>query len=162
MIVTTTDGKRSEVYLPVNSSVASLQEGWRSVGVPLQAISGFDRTNKVLQSVAFSGDVTGTFYIGAIGIINDPTPIKGDVNVHDVNLALGDEYQFTGRGDAGSTPLKYSWDFGGNPEILVDAEGQTVYRKFRKAGDYTITLTISDLYGLKKPYSTKIHVHVNP
>ncbi len=44
----------------------------------------------------------------------------------------------------------------------MDAEGQIVKRKFRVPGEYTITLTISDAFGLKQPFQTTIKVTVNP
>jgi PKD repeat protein len=147
VIITTSDGKKSEAYIPVDTSVS---------------ISGFDRTNKTVKSIAISGDATATFFVGDISIVNDSTPITGDVNTHDLNLAQGDEFEFTASGSGGSTPLKYTWDFDASDGIQVDAEGRSVTRKFRKPGNYIITLTISDLYGLKTPYTTTIKAVVNP
>lgn len=161
LIVTTTDGKKSEVYVPANTS-STQDEGWKIVAVPLQAITGFDRTNKDIQSIAISGNTTATFYIGDLRVLDDSTPITGEPNVHNLNLALGDEYTFTATGLGGSSILKYTWNFDSKNGGQVDAEGQSVKRKFRKAGTYVVTLTISDYYGLKPPYSTTINVTVNP
>lgn len=161
MIVTTTDGKKSEAYVPVATS-GSGDKGWRTVAIPLQAISGFDRTNKEVRSIAFAGDVTTTFYIGDLRVVNDTTPITGDVNVHEMNLALGDFYTFNANGYGGSSILKYSWDFDDRDGIQEDAVGQSVKRQFRKPGNFTITLTITDSYGLKRPYTTTIKAKVNP
>jgi PKD repeat protein len=162
IIVTTTDGLKSEAYIPVSTSLSSAQEGWRQVAIPLQAITGFDRTNKTVKSIAFSADTTTTFFVGGLGIVDDSTPIRGEANTTSLNLALGDEFEFTANGTGGSTPLKYTWNFDSASGNQVDAEGQTVTRKFRKAGEYTITLTISDVYGLKTPYVTTIKAIVNP
>lgn len=161
LIVTTTDGKKSEVYVPADTS-ATQDEGWKIVAIPLQAITGFDRTNKVVKSIAISGNTTSTFYIGDLRVLDDSTPISGEANTREVNLALGDEVTFTATGYGGSSILRYTWDFDARDGIQVDAEGQSVVRKFRKAGNYTVTLTISDYYGLKQPYSTTIKVTVNP
>ena len=79
-----------------------------------------------------------------------------------MNLALGDQVTFSGSGFGGATPLRYTWDFDSADGVGVDSEGQSVIRRFRKPGDYTITLTITDIYGLKKPYTTTIKVTVNP
>lgn len=160
-ILTTSDGKKSEAYVPVNLN-AQGERGWLNVAVPLQAILGLDRTNKQITGFAVSGDATTTFYIGDLRVINDTTPIRGDVNVRDLNLALGEEVTFSAYGEGGSSILRYTWDFDDSDGIQVDAEGQTVKRRFRKAGTYTITLTISDFYGLKQPYSTTIKAVVNP
>lgn len=162
LIITTTDGKKSEAYLPVATS-GSGERGWRTAAIPLQAISGFDRTNKEIKSIGFAGDVTTTFYIGDLRVVNDTTPITGQSNIKgDLNLALGDTVTFAGGGYGGSSILKYSWDFDDKDGIQEDATGQTVKHQFRKPGNYTITLTISDVYGLKQPYSTTIKAKVNP
>ncbi len=160
-VVTTTDGKKSEVYIDLTSALGNAQ-GWKSVGVPLAGITGFDRTNKVVKSIAFSGDTIGTFYVGQIKIVNDTTPLYVEPNVREANLALGDELTLVAMGNGGSSQLRYTWDFDDKNGVDVDAEGQTIKRKFRKDGTYTITVTVHDRFGLKKPYSTTLKVIVNP
>lgn len=165
VIVTTTDDKKSEAYIPITTGSVGAR-GWRTIGVPLQAITGLSLTDKKIKEIDFSGDATGTFYLGEMKIVNDSTPLYGEPNVRELNLALGDEVTFTANGSGGSSVLKYTWDFDASDGIQIDAEGQSVKRKFRKpspAGSpYTVTLTIYDAYGLKKPYSTTIKVIVNP
>ncbi len=158
LVVTTSDGLKSEAYMSVQAVGA---EAWRNFSLPLNAIHGFDRTNKNIQSIAMSGDALSTFWVGDIRVINDATPINGEMNFKsERNLSLGQELEFIGYGFAGSTPLKYEWDFDGDG--LADAEGSAVKHKFRKDGTFNVTLTIRDLYGNKKPYSTSITVKVNP
>ncbi len=161
LIVTTTDGKKSEAYIAVNTNATS-ERGWLSVAAPLTVISGFDKTNMQIKELAFSGDAMTTFYVGDIRMINDATPITGEISQADMNLALGDEVTFNARGFGGSSVLKYSWDFDSTDGIQTDAEGPTIKRKFRKAGTFTVTLTISDANGLKKPYVATVKVKVNP
>ncbi len=161
VIVTTTDGLKSEAYVDLNNRLAD-QRGWSKVGVPLQAISGFERTNKEVKSIAFAGDTTATFFVGEVRVVNDPTPIYGEPNVRELNLALGDEMTFSANGYAGSSVLKYEWNFDSKSGDQVDAEGQVVKRRFRVPGDFVVKLTISDAFGLKAPYSTTISVRVNP
>lgn len=161
VIVTTTDGKKSEAYVPIATN-GSGDKGWRTAAIPLQAISGFDRTNKEVKELGFAGDVTTTFYIGDLRVVNDTTPITGEPNVRDLNLALGDSVNFAANGYGGSSILKYSWDFDDRDGVQEDAIGQFVKRQFRKPGTYKITLTISDQFGLKKAYSTTINAKVNP
>lgn len=162
VIVTTTDGLKSEAYIPVATSAAG-ERGWRMVAIPLQAIRGFERTNKIVREVAFSGDATTTFYVGEVRVVNDSTKITSDIREKaGMNLALGDEITLTGYGFGGASVLKYSWDFDATDGIQEDATGQVVRRKFRKAGRYTVTLTVSDVYGLKAPASTTMEVVVNP
>jgi len=161
MIVVTDDGMRSEAYVPMTTGGKG-ERGWRRVGIPLKAITGFDKSSKKIKELWFSGDSTATFYIGQMEIVNDSTPIYGEPNRRELNLALGDEIEFIGNGSGGATILKYTWDFDAKDGIQIDAEGQFIKHKFRRPGDYTITLTISDVNGLKKPYSTTIKVKVNP
>lgn len=160
-VITTTDGKRSEAYVPISTN-SSGDRGWRTASIPLQAITGFDKTNKIVSSVALAGDSTAVFYVGDLRVINDATPITGDANVKTLNLALGDEVDLYAVGYGGSSVLKYLWDFDAKDGIQVDAEGQSVKRKFRKPGKYTITVTIADAFGLKAPHTTTIAVTVNP
>lgn len=161
VIVSTTDGKKSEAYVPISTS-SSGERGWKSVAIPLQSISGFDRTNKTVESIGFSGDVTTTFYVGDLRVVNDSTPLRVDANARTLNLALGDEFVFIANGSGGASILKYTWDFDDKDGIDIDAEGQVVRRKFRKAGTYTITLTVTDFFGLKPPFSTTLTAKVNP
>ena len=164
MIVATTDGKRSEVYVPVGTSQSAVNAlGWRCLAIPLQAINGFDRTNKIVQSISLSTDTVSTMYVGEIDVVSDDTPITGEVeDVTKLNLALDDEVTLTASGEGGASVLVYDWDFDSSDGIQVDEEGQQITHKFRKPGKFTVTLTISDKYGLKKPFVTSFPVVVNP
>lgn len=159
LIVTTTDGMKSEVYVPMKGAPG--KDGWRNISVPISALPGLAKTNKIIQEIAFSGNSVGTFYIGEIKTINDPTPISGEPNIREANIGLNEEVQFVGSGFGGSTILRYTWDFDSADGIQEEAEGPFVKRRFRKSGVYTVTMTIHDTYGLKKPYSTTITVKVN-
>lgn len=161
VVVTTSDGKNAEAYIDLTSVVRD-SRGWFSVGVPLQAINGLDGTNKQITSISLSGDSVATFYLGQLRVLADNTPVFAEPDVRELNLAFGDEVTFTASGSAGSTPVKYTWDFNSEDGIQVDAEGASVTRKFRREGTYTVTLTAVDIFGLKKPYTTTIKVVVNP
>jgi|CXWL01.1.fsa_nt_gi hypothetical protein len=161
-IFTTSDGKKSEVYVPINTTKAG-ERNWITVAVPLQSITGLDKSNKAITGIGISGDAISTFYVGDIRIVNDSTPISGEmIPNQERNLALGDEVEFRGLGFGGSSVLKYSWDFDDKDGIQNDAEGQQIKRRFRLPGTYKVTLTITDVYGLKKPYSTTVQLKVNP
>ena len=166
MIVTTTDGKKSEVYLPISTS-ASGERGWKTVAIPLQAINGFDRTNKTIKDIAFSGDTTATFFVGEMRVVNDATAIRGEIlGRTSYNLALGDRVTFSARGEGGSSVLEYVWDFDDSDGTDdVDAIGQTVVHQFRlptPEGKKTlVTLTVRDKYGLKPPAKATVEVKVN-
>ena len=164
MIITTTDGKKSEAYVPIGTSQSAANAlGWRNLAIPLQAINGFDRTNKIIDSISLSTDTVATMYIGQIDVVTDDTPVRGQIdNVTKLNLALGDEVTLTASGEGGSSVLEYDWDFDDSDGIQIDDQGTMVKHKFRKAGTFKVTLTIADKYGLKKPFVTSIPVVVNP
>lgn len=160
-VITTTDGLKSEAYVPIATS-GSGERGWKTVALPLVAIRGLDRTNKIVKEIGVSGDSLAIFYIGEMRVFSDTTPISGEVNFKSMNLALGDERELRATGYGGASVLRYTWDFDSKDGIQVDAEGQVIKKKFRRPGAYTITLTISDAAGLKKPYTTTAQVTVNP
>jgi len=172
MIITTTDGMRSEAILPAATS-SSNDRGWKQAGIPLQAIRGFNSTNKIIKSIGFAGDVSTAFYIGDMRVLNDKTPVRGEPNFRTLQTFKNAENVFSATGFGGSSVLKYTWDFDDADGIQVDAEGQAVRYKYRIASDdaanpgsirkdgvFIVTLTISDAYGLKEPYSTQIKVKV--
>lgn len=160
VVIWTTDGNKSEAYLPLP---IVRKDPWREVAIPINAINGFAKTNMTISQMAFSGDTTSTFYVGDIKVINDPTPITGEMNAkEDLNLALGDTVTFKATGYGGATILRFTWDWDDSDGIQEDAVGETVQHKFRKPGKFVVTLTIKDYYGLKQPYTAKVHVTVNP
>jgi hypothetical protein len=166
VIITTTDGKKSEAYLPV-SPTSTGERGWKTVAIPLQAINGFDRTNKTIKDIAFSADATATFYVGDVRVVNDATAITGEIyGRRTLNQALGDKVTFVGRGEGGASVLEYVWDFDESDGIQEDAIGQAVTHQFRHAspagGKTIVTLTIRDKYGLKPSKTSKVEVVVNP
>lgn len=162
MVITTTDGKFSEMFIPVETTFAA-ERGWKRAAFPLSAIAGFDRTNKIIKSIQLSADATTSLYLGDLRVVTDETPITGELfGGEKLNLALGDEITLKAAGIAGPSILKYEWDFDAADGIQVDAEGQVVNRKFRKPGTFIVTVTISDLYNLKEPFKATMEVKVNP
>lgn len=172
VILTTTDGKHSEVYLPVSQVTPDLK-GWRSMAVPLSAINGFKDTSKVVRSIQISCDILSTFYVGEIRMVEDETPLSGEIYaranengpftiINQANVALNDQVEFRGVGTGGATLLRYEWSFDASQGIQVDAVGQVVRIIFRKAGTFTVTLTIKDKYGSKKPVARTMVITVNP
>lgn len=161
VVLTTDDGMKAETFVDLKNTAPN-ERGWRKVGVPLAAINGWAKSSKKLKSVALSLDTVGTIYVGDLQILKDETPIYAEPSVREMNLALGDQVTLSAMGYGGSSPLKFAWDFDKEDGVTADAEGQSITRRFRKPGSFIVTLTVSDIYGLKKPYSTEIKVQVNP
>jgi hypothetical protein len=161
VVIWTTDGKATEVYLPLTSTGRAYGR-WVKVGIPLAAIPRFDQTNGVIGRIAVSGDANTTFYLGEIRIVTDSTPIQGFLDRTEMNLARGDEVLLTASAEGGSSILEYVWDFDASNGLQDEATGPAVYHRFRIPGDYIVTCTIRDKFGLKKPWQGTIKVKVNP
>ena len=159
-VITTSDEKRSEIYLPVEEG--NLKEGSYQIGVPLQAIHGLSSTNKIIKEILLTGDKAATFYLVHLGVLQDETPITGSILTPKLNLAAGDEPTFKAQGSGGYSILQYSWSYDAKNRFYVDATGKEVKRRFLKSGKYLVTLTISDRYNLKTPSTHSIEVTVNP
>ena len=159
MVVETTDGKKSEAYIPVFNSI-SAGDGWRLAAIPLQSIQGLDRTNKTIRSLTLSTDTYSTMYVGEVRLVSDTTPLRGQIENSPLNLKWGSEVTLNATGEGGDSPVVYSWDFDDRDGIQSDASGQTVKYKFRKAGDFKVTLTVSDPYGMKTPVHQTLQVKV--
>lgn len=161
LVVRTTDGLLSEAYVPVTTSGPG-ERGWRQVGIPLQAIRGFERTNKQIQEITLSGDSTATFFVGEMVVQNDATPLQADVSPTELNLALGDEVELRAFGFGGASILRFTWDFDDSDGLQEEAEGQVIRYRFRRPGEFKVTVTVSDAYGLKEPARASLRVTVNP
>ncbi|HWP30764.1 MAG TPA: hypothetical protein VNK96_03420 [Fimbriimonadales bacterium] len=161
LVLKTTDGKLSEVILPIASGT-TYTDRWRRVGIPLQKIPGFSKTNQILSAIYISGDGRSTFYVGEIRVLTDQTPIQGSLPFRELNLGRGQEVQLYATAEAGYSILEYVWDFDARDGLQEEAIGQVIYRKFRIPGEFTITCTIRDMFGLKQPWTGTITVVVNP
>ena len=162
LVITTTDGKKSDAYVEVPAARAR-GGGWIPAAIPVQAIAGFSNTNTEILSILVSSDAPTTMYLRDISVVKDETPIYADLTPStDLNLAFGDEYTFTASGYGGATQLNYEWNFDAANVKGVDAWGRTVKRRFRKAGEFVVQVTVRDIYGYKKPFVRSIKVKVNP
>lgn len=158
VVLVTTDGKQIEFYLPIDSA-ASGRGDWSYLAIPVSAIPGLAKTNGEIKEVRLFGDSAAVIYLGEARVVRDETPIRVD-DLPEYTVAKMDVVTFTASAEAGTTPLKYQWNFdAAHPG--VDAEGKTVKHQYRKGQqDYTVTLTVSDVYGIKKPVTRTTTVHV--
>lgn len=160
LVISTSDGLKSEAYLPAD--VPANQQGWSQIAIPVSAINGFGRTNKQVVGVAISGDQPTSVYLGELKVVNDPTPITGQINDTAVNLAVGDTLTLSASGYGGATILKYEWDFNYTGGTFVDeAEGQAINHTFNKPGTFKVMVRISDKYGKKASYENAVTITVN-
>ena len=158
VVVVTDDGKQYEAVAPFEPPITD-QEGWFPIGIALGAFKGLSPDAKIKEIRVF-GDAYGVFYVGEIRVATDPTPITGDAGEEQI-VAANDLVRLEARASAGITPLKYSWDFDASDGIQEDAIGKVVTTRYRKAGEYIVTLTVTDVFGLKKPFVATTKVTVN-
>lgn len=163
IVVTTTDAKKSEFYIPVDASQPTTKSGWRTIAVPLQSIHGFGVSNQTVSGLTLSTDNISTLYIDDVRIVTDEVPLTGEAKPASAELHAGDQLTFSAVADGGLSPIVFRWDFGEDSNGLqIDAEGARVRHRFKKAGNYKVTLTIADRFGYKKPYQQVIPVTVTP
>jgi hypothetical protein len=126
-------------------------EGWVSCWVPLKGF-GIDPELAAsgLERIVLCGNARDTLYLGDARIVIDDQPIHavgGDKYVVPVNSLVW----LQAKADGGAAALSYSWDFDASDGITEDATGFIVSHKYSASGEYTVTLTVSDSNGIKKP-----------
>jgi len=160
VVLATTDDRRVEALLPLESATKARDE-WSTVAIPLSALPGLKSTSGQVKEVLLFGDSPAILYLGEARVVRDETPIRVD-ELAERTVAVNDTVTFTASATGGISPLKYEWDFDAADGVEVDAEGRSVKHIFRKSreGDYVVTLTVRDVYGLKKPVVRKTKVRV--
>jgi len=170
VVLGTDDGRKTEVNLELTTG-KSQSAGWKQIGVPLSAIKGLKDTSGKLTDLEFFADQSSIVYLGEIRILTDATPITVE-DLNDVTIASNDILTLSGSAEAGPTPVRYVWTIQGIPSAdpmegstvtkayLVTGEGKNFKHQFRKKGDYQITLTVEDVFGMKKSGTASMKVHV--
>lgn len=135
-------------------------DNWVRVAVPLAKFKMPSGVNEFrLKRLLIFSDVKSTIYLGEIKLVSDDSPIKVD-KFDKRTIAVMDPVFFVPAVEAGISSLKYTWDFdeanGVQPEC-TDMVGKYVYTK---GGDFNITVTVSDVDGIKTPVTVKFPIEV--
>ena len=139
-------GKRQEMIQPLVSSSETM---WWKVGVPLAKIKSLaDISQYNLKRLLIFSDVADTIYIGAIKVARDTESLNAEPG-GDVSYTVGDCISFRANATGGLSAIRCSWDFDSKDGIQEDAVGGTAAHTYKTGGDYVVTLTVSDLNGLK-------------
>lgn len=168
------DGSRYELVRPVDVPPTEDPDSYVPLSFPIAAITKKVGAGKpapsgqgaVLKQLAVFGDRPEQFYIGEIGVITDETDITVEPLEEQIYFA-NQQTLFVADAQGGATSLRYSWDFDASDGIQEDAQGRVAVRVFPRSGDdkglkkYTVTLTVSDHDGLKKPVSTTQEIEVS-
>ena len=161
LLLTTTNGERAEIYLPLGVAKAATTHGWRTVAVPLSAIRGLGKSNMQISKMFLAPDSKGIVYLSDIDIANDSLPITLDAKPETANVNTKTSVLFSAIAEGGLTPIKYEWDFDDRDGMhLPDSEQQSVRHRFSQPGTYNVTVKAVDRYGVKSPVSKRIVIHV--
>lgn len=134
---------------------------WRQLNIPITAISGLKADNARIKEIRIFGDSPTTFWLGRIGVALDATPITVG-RMADKFIPRNARDRFAASANGGLSALKYTWDFNAADGLQDEMEGRAVTHSFFKSGEYTVTVTVSDYYGIKPSAKSSIHVRVTP
>ena len=147
-----------EAVIPVG---ATDQDGWWPVAMPLlQFKAPIGEKMLKIKRMIICSDAVETMFLGEIRTITDTTPIVVeplDMQVTQANYPVA----LVGVATGGISPLAYYWDFNKGDGIQEDAFGEQIVHMFRKPGEYTATLTVKDVFGVKKPATTTVSIEIN-
>lgn len=142
----------------------NISNGWAPIMIPLAAFRGSGGAPANwggfrLTRMLLFGDRPDNFYVGNISLEQTERAIARVSAGEDMEIYEGDTAEF--KGEADGAGLKFSWDFNAEDGIQDDVIGEKVFYRFRKAGTYTVTLTVSDPNGVMPAVTDKITVTVN-
>lgn len=157
VVFVTSTGKAIEKKLPV--AYANDEAGWKVLSIPVSAISGLSTDDALLKQVRLYGDTSGTVYIGKIGVVTDTTRIMIEP-IEEKTVTANQTYRYTVSAHGGASPMAYSWDWDDRDGIQDESQGRSASHMYRKPGDYKVTVTVTDPYGVKAPTTIKFNIHI--
>ncbi len=155
------DGRQADILraIPTVSDPAAGQ-GWYSVPVPISSLKFGGGAAPLLKSITLGGDQFGVFYVGRVRLASDSAPLSAEINGPD-KIGADLPAIFSAKGETGLSNVRYVWNFGDGESSESDA-GPTVSHRYTRGGqDETVTLTVSDVDGLKKPVQATKNIHIN-
>lgn len=154
------NGPAVECQSPISAYEVG-DDGWMIVSFPLSALKGkTDLPQYRLTRIVVTGDGTEPFYIGEIRTISDTSPLVADAG-EDMEISKNYPIAYQGFCQSGASAVKYSWDFDKKNGVQEEAVGDLIYHRFSQAGAYEVTLTCTDIFGVKAPATKSIQVKVN-
>lgn len=163
LIFTRADGSQADVLRPYpdlsQTDAGAGAEQWVPVSVPLAALHFAPGMASPLQSIVLAGNDYAVLYLGQIRLTRDTTPITCFAGAN-TTVQAGEAVTLRGTADGGASSLKYSWDFDSSDGISEQATGPSVTTQYLKPKEYTATLTVTDIDGLKKPATSTTIIHV--
>lgn len=175
------DGRQTDVVRPIPEVADAIAgEGWYSVNVPISTLNLSGGAGPMLKSVTVGGDHYGVFFVGRIALATDTPTMTFTIDGPD-HVLPGQPVILKAKGDPGLSVVRYDWDLGADsapaaaadanapaaalpmPPAILDGsitEAQVVTRYTEPGQDHTVTLTVTDTDGLKKPVTATKVIHV--
>lgn len=166
------DGSQYEVVRPLDIPPSEDPDSYIPITMPLAALKKSAKkilsgNGARLSSLVICGDKYETFHIGEIDILTDNT----DISVADLDdqiVFADNESAFVGDAEGGASTLKFSWDWDANDGIQEDDTGRSVKHVFpvrifkgnEPIHKTVVTLTVSDVDGIKKPQSKTLTLEI--
>jgi hypothetical protein len=157
VVFITGGGQAIDKKIPV--AYANDEAGWKVASIPISTMTGLSSSDSTIKEVRVYGDTSGVMYIGKISTVTDTTTLMIEP-IPEKTVTANQKYRYTATAHGGATPLVYSWDWDSSDGIQDESEGRSASHLYRKPGDYKVTVTVIDPYGIKAPVSTKFNIHV--
>ncbi len=141
--------------------ITNTESGWTTLSVPLSALKG-PRTpgRSMLSRLVIFGDRPDKFNIGDIHTSIDESDLYLDESPEEQTVGPGDPVQITAVASGGLASVEYIWDFNRTDGLQEEAYGSTAYHTFTNLGDYTVTLRVRDINGVKPELREEFKVTV--
>ncbi|MDO8685024.1 MAG: PKD domain-containing protein [Armatimonadota bacterium] len=156
LVLTSDKGKRMEFIEPMTPAS---EAGWVNASIPLKKLAAADAAEYSLKKALVFSDVADTIYIGYIHVVQDKDLITADPE-EDMSYSSNEPVPFRANAVGGLGALRRSWDFDNKDGIQEDAIGEFVTHVYKVTGDYIVTLTVTDINGVKASVTKTINVHI--
>ncbi len=165
IVLTTTSGNTLEFLMPVMYSHGS--DAWRQFNLPVSMIPGIKADDAQIKEMKIFGDAPTTLWLGGIRTVEDKTPLAIGPIEDQSALPKNTNYRYTAKVTSGASNVRVTWDFDETDGIQEDRVGPIATYAYRKptevsatAKDYVVTVTATDIFGIKAPATRKFKIHV--
>lgn len=137
------------------------KEAWSTQAIPLNwFVSNQTLQEKKLKRILLFGDAEDTFYLAQLRLQVDKEPLKVSAgNIRELDAKVGEKLTFSYKVSAGASTVRVVWEFGDDSKPRLVSKGD-VEHAFSAPGNYRVTVTATDIDGLKRPASDSILVKV--
>jgi hypothetical protein len=166
-VLTMADGSIYELTRPLDVPPTDDPERYIPLHIPLAAVKkaakgkALSGNGAMLKSLAICGDKYEQFNIGEIEVMTDDTQISV-AELEDQIAFANNDMAFSADVEAGASTLKVTWDWDAKDGIQEDTFGRNVGHLFKRAGTYLITVTVTDVDGIKPPQQKTLKLEVSP